>query len=73
MKNFRGVAGTYCVRNIKPYIRLAGFEIESVEQTSQGDRFFCRDKITGQWRRTSPAGKNTYYVTWEVTANGILC
>lgn len=65
------VAGTICIRPIRPYLRLAGFEIERVEETPQGDRFFCRHKISGQWGQASPAGKNTYYITWEVAVDEI--
>lgn len=63
------VAGTWCIRPIRPYIRLAGFEIEHIEETAMGDRFYCRDKRTGQWGLASPAGKGTYYVTWGVAAD----
>lgn len=59
-------AGTVCIRPIRPYIRLAGFEIERVEQTSGGERFYARDKRTGQKAILAPAGKATYFVTWEV-------
>lgn len=66
------VAGTYFIRPIRPYIRLAGFEIDHIEETAQGDRFFCYDKRTNQQGVASPVGKNIYRITWEVTANGIL-
>jgi len=64
-------AGTICIRNIKPYIRMAGFVPYDTEKTSQGDRYFCKDKRTGQKGQASPAGAGTYYVTWEVKANDI--
>lgn len=62
-------AGTICIRPILPYIRLAGFEIERIEKTDGGDRYFGFDKRTGQKGQASPAGKGTYYVTWEVTTD----
>ena len=64
-------AGTICIRNVEAYIRLAGFEIERIEQTEQGKRYFCRDKNEGQRGQASPAGKGTYYITWEVAADEI--
>lgn len=60
-------AGTICIRSIKPYLRLAGFVINRIEETPQGNRYFCSDKATGQKGQASPAGKDTYYVTWEVS------
>jgi len=62
-------AGTLCIRNIEPYLRLAGFIPYEIEDTAQGYRYFCRHKHTGQKGQASPAGKNTYYITWEVAAN----
>ena len=62
------VAGTICIRPILPYIRLAGFQIDRIEATNLGDRYFCTDKKTGQKGQASPAGKNTWFITWEVTA-----
>ena len=64
--------GTYCIRKIKPYIRLFGFKIYKVENTSAGERYFCIDKNTGQKAQCSPAwitkqGLRAYYITWEVT------
>ena len=63
------VAGTICIRPILPYIRLAGFKIDRIEETNQGNRYFCTDKCTGQKGQASPAGKDTWFITWEVTAN----
>ena len=63
------VAGTICIRSILPYIRLAGFKIDRIEETNLGDRYFCTDKRTGQKGQASPAGKDTWFITWEVTAN----
>ena len=63
-------AGTLCIRNVKAYIRMAGFTVDRIEKTAQGDRYFCTDKHSGQKGQASPAGKDTYYITWEVTANG---
>ena len=65
------VAGTICIRPILPYIRLAGFKIDRIEGTKQGNRYFCTDKNTGQKGQASPAGKDTWLITWEVTAVGI--
>lgn len=62
-------AGTICIRNIEAYIRMAGFVPYDIEYTVQGDRYFCKDKHTGQKGQASPAGEGTYYITWEVTAN----
>lgn len=59
-------AGTLCIRHIKAYLRMAGFAPYKVEVTEQGERYFCVDKNTGQKGQASPAGKNTYYITWEV-------
>lgn len=59
-------AGTFCIRHIKAYIRMAGFVPYRIEHTEQGDRYFCTDKHTGQKGLASPAGENTYYITWEV-------
>ena len=61
--------GTLCIRNIEPYLRLVGFVPYKVEDTAQGNRYFCRDKHTGQKGQASPAGKDTYYITWEVAAS----
>ncbi len=66
------VAGTICIRNIEAYIRMAGFVPFHIEDTAQGYRYFCRDKHTGQQGMASPAGEDTYYITWEVDALGIL-
>ena len=62
-------AGTICIRHIKAYIRMAGFVPYRIEQTEQGDRYFCTDKHTGQKGQASPAGEGTYYITWEVTTD----
>lgn len=64
-------AGTYCVRNIRAYIRLAHFSIDKIVETEDGTRYFCHDKQTGQYGQASPAGKfdngaTAYYITWEV-------
>lgn len=63
------VAGTICIRPILAYIRLAGFKIDRIEETNLGDRYFCTDKRTGQKGQASPAGKDTWFITWEVTAD----
>ena len=65
------VAGTICIRSILPYIRLAGFKIDRTEETNLGKRYFCTDKHTGQKGQASPSGKDTWLITWEVTADGI--
>ena len=62
-------AGTLVVRNIKPYIRMAGFVPYRIEKTDLGERFFCRDKHTGQRAEVTPVNETTYCVTWEVNAN----
>ena len=63
------IAGTVCIRPILPYIRLAGFVPYRIEETPIGNRYFCTDKHTGQKGQASPAGKDTWFVTWEVKAN----
>lgn len=63
------VAGTIVIRNIEAYIRMAGFVPYRIEETTQGRRYFCTDKHSGQKGQASPAGKGTYYVTWEVTVD----
>ena len=65
------VAGTICIRPILPYIRLADFQINRIEETKLGNRYFCTDKHTGQKGQASPAGKGTYFITWEVTADDV--
>lgn len=60
------IAGTICIRPILPYIRLAGFQIDRIEETKIGNRYFCTDKNTGQKGQASPAGKDTYLITWEM-------
>lgn len=62
--------GTYCIRDILPYIRLFGFHVERTEDTLEGKRYFCIDK-NGKSGQCSPAwitakGKRAYYITWEV-------
>lgn len=63
---------TCIVRNIKAYIRLFGYKIESVVSLSDGaSQFLCRHKKTGKEGKVSPAfiykdtGRQAYYVTWE--------
>ena len=65
-------AGTYCIRNIKAYIRLCGFTINDTETLENGlKRYFCTDKH-GKKGQASPAwisnatGNAGYYITWEV-------
>ena len=65
-------AGTYCIRNIKAYIRLCGFTIIRTETLDDGlKRYFCIDKH-GKKGQASPAwisnntGHAGYYITWEV-------
>lgn len=65
----RRMCGTYCIRHIKPYIRLFGFTVEHTENTVLGKRYFCIDK-DGKHGRCSPAwatknGERAYYITWE--------
>lgn len=66
----RRMIGTYCIRHIKPYIRLFGFTIERIEETEQGPRYFCVDK-NGKRGQASPAWETekherAYYITTEV-------
>ena len=63
-------AGTYCIRHVKPYIRLFGFHIDRTEDTPEGTRYFCTDN-NGKHGQCSPAwitskGERAYYITWEV-------
>lgn len=68
------VCATYCIRPIKPYLRLLGVAIESVEYTPLGERYYCREKYTGQALIASPSsimslgGIREYYITWEVVS-----
>lgn len=62
--------GTYCIRDILPYIRLVGFHIDRKECTPDGMRYFCTDD-NGRHGQASPAwvtakGRRAYYITWEV-------
>lgn len=59
-------AGTMCVRNIKPYLRMAGAVPYRIEKTSIGERYFCRDKHTGQEIEAAPLNNGVYCITWEV-------
>ena len=66
------VIGTYCIRNIIPYLKLTGFSVSGVQETEDGLRYFCEDFETGQRGTASPAwimpnGKRAYYLTFEVT------
>ena len=63
--------GTICLRPILPYMRLAGLKIIRTGETKYGERYFFEDKNTGQKGRASPADDGSYFITWEVAANGI--
>lgn len=67
----RKTVGTFCIRPIKPYMRLLGFVPYEIKKTPLGDSFFCKDKRTGQKGDAAPIGKDTYCITWEVNANEI--
>lgn len=64
--------GTWCIRNIEPYIRL--FEVEIVETEDLGDglkRYHGKFKDTGKSATFTPNfkaknGKIGYLVTWEI-------
>ena len=64
--------GTWCLRDIEPYIKFFNAEIESVEELPEGlKRYHCRFKDTGKPAMCSPRfkrddGKITYMVTWEI-------
>ena len=63
--------GTCCIRKIKPYIRLNGFEITKTEETAEGIKYYGEDKKTRQKGEAIPAeklqnGERSYYVIWEV-------
>lgn len=64
--------GTWCIREIEPYIRFFNAEIERVEELPDGlKRYHCRFKDTGKPVTCSPRfkredGKITYMVTWEI-------
>ncbi len=66
------VCATYCIRPIKPYLRLLHIDIRQVEYTPIGERYYGEEKYTGQWFVASPAevmslgGIREYYITWGV-------
>ena len=66
MKFGYDTAGTICIRDVRAYIRMAGFKPYETRKTLEGNRYFCKDKHTGQKGLASPAGDGTYYITWEV-------
>ena len=64
--------GTYCIREIEPYIKFFNVEIERVEELPDGlKRYHGRFKDTGKQATFSPHfklknGKIGYMVTWEI-------
>lgn len=64
--------GTWCIREIEPYIRFFNAEIERVEELPDGlKRYHCRFKDTGKAVTCSPRfwaknGNVGYMVTWEI-------
>ena len=62
---------TFCLRSILPYLRLAGVKVNGTLPTKFGEAYFFTDKKTGQKEYAKPAGKDTWFITWEVTAVGI--
>lgn len=64
--------GTWCIREIEPYIKFFNAEIEHVEELPDGlKRYHCRFKDTGKAAMCSPRfqredGGITYMVTWEI-------
>ena len=64
--------GTWCIRDIEPYIKLFNAEVERVEELPDGlKRYHCRFKDTGKWALCSPRfkmdnGQIGYMVTWEI-------
>ena len=61
--------GVVTCRKILPYIRLSGFEIVKVEETVDGKKYYCKDKVTGQEAQCSPAGGQWYFVIWRVDSD----
>lgn len=61
--------GVVTCRKILPYIRLAGFGIIRTEETVDGTKYYCRDKVTGQKAECSPAGGQMYFVIWRVDSD----
>lgn len=62
---------TFCSRSILPYLRLAGVKINKTVATEFGTAYFFEDKNTGQKGQAKPANDGSYFIVWEVTANGI--
>ena len=64
--------GTWCIREIEPYIKFFNAEIERVEELPDGlKRYHCRFKDTGKPATCSPRfkldnGNIGYMVTWEI-------
>ena len=64
--------GTWCIRDIEPYIKFFNAEIERMEELPDGlKRYHCRFKDTGKPATCSPRfktdnGKIGYMVTWEI-------
>lgn len=64
--------GTWCIRNIEPYIRYFGVEVESTEDLGEGlKRYHGKFKDTGKSAIFTPNfkaknGNIGYLVTWEI-------
>ncbi len=64
--------GTWCIRDIEPYIKFFNAEIENIEELDDGlKRYHCRFKGTGKPALCSPHFKTEngnigYMVTWEI-------
>ena len=66
----RSNAVAYFCRPVLPLMRLAGLKIIGAEKTKFGDSYLFEDKRTGQKGRASPTDDGSYFISWEVTANG---
>lgn len=62
---------TFCLRPILPYMRLAGVKVNETLPTKFGEAYFFEDKSTWQKGYAKPASDGSYFIVWEVTANGI--
>ena len=64
--------GTWCIRNVEPYIRLFNAEIDMIEEAGEGlKRYHCHFKDTRKKVMLSPRSRNSagnvvYHVTWEI-------
>ena len=67
----RSHAVTFFYRHVLPFMRLAGLEIIRSEKTKFGDSWVFEDKHTGQKGRASPTDDGSYFISWEVTTDGV--